>query len=103
MDAIKENNSEKKGMSIGDWIWLGACVLYAISPIDLVPDTIPVAGWIDDLLIVLPGVVNAIQQNVSQSNEHLAKIIKLLKWGLIVGSVITITILVLTIVLIAKV
>ncbi|MFO0597963.1 MAG: DUF1232 domain-containing protein [Myxococcaceae bacterium] len=24
-------------------------VLYAISPIDLVPDTIPVIGWLDDL------------------------------------------------------
>ncbi len=26
--------------------------LYLISPIDLIPDFIPVAGWIDDLVIV---------------------------------------------------
>lgn len=29
-----------------------AVAAYALSPIDLVPDFIPVLGWIDDLLIV---------------------------------------------------
>jgi uncharacterized membrane protein YkvA (DUF1232 family) len=28
-----------------------AAVLYILSPIDLVPDTIPVLGWLDDGLI----------------------------------------------------
>jgi uncharacterized membrane protein YkvA (DUF1232 family) len=27
-------------------------VLYVLSPIDLIPDTIPVLGWIDDVAIV---------------------------------------------------
>ena len=27
-------------------------VAYLVSPIDIVPDTIPLAGWIDDLLVV---------------------------------------------------
>lgn len=27
-------------------------ILYLISPIDLIPDAIPLAGWIDDLIVV---------------------------------------------------
>jgi uncharacterized membrane protein YkvA (DUF1232 family) len=26
-----------------------ACILYLLSPIDLIPDYIPIAGWFDDL------------------------------------------------------
>ena len=26
-------------------------LLYIISPIDLIPDAIPVAGWVDDLAV----------------------------------------------------
>lgn len=93
---------DEKGMGVGDWIWLVACILYAISPIDLVPDAIPVAGWIDDILIVVPGALNAIQQNISKTNETLAMIVKALKWVLIVGGAIVIAILALVFVLIAK-
>ncbi len=31
---------------------LGAAIGYAISPVDLIPDWIPVVGYLDDLLIV---------------------------------------------------
>lgn len=30
----------------------GAVVAYALSPIDLIPDFIPVLGWLDDVVIV---------------------------------------------------
>ncbi len=37
-------------------ILAGITVLYALSPIDLIPDFIPVLGYIDDL-ILLPGLI----------------------------------------------
>jgi len=37
-------------------IILGLAVAYALSPIDIIPDCVPVVGYLDDLLIV-PGLV----------------------------------------------
>lgn len=39
-------------VSIGVRIWLVALLVYLLSPIDLVPDFIPVLGYVDDALIV---------------------------------------------------
>jgi uncharacterized membrane protein YkvA (DUF1232 family) len=37
---------------------LGACVVaYALSPIDLIPDFVPVVGWLDDLVLVPLGLL----------------------------------------------
>lgn len=33
-------------------LFLGAALAYALSPIDLVPDWIPVLGQLDDVLVV---------------------------------------------------
>jgi uncharacterized membrane protein YkvA (DUF1232 family) len=79
---------------------LGA-ILYLISPIDLIPDFIPVAGWLDDIVIVplllnlsirlLPAEVR--QESVANASRHQKKIvwaiilIFLLIVGLITGTV----------------
>lgn len=39
----------------------GAVAAYALSPIDLIPDFIPVLGYVDDLLIVPLGILAAIR------------------------------------------
>lgn len=38
-----------------------AVAAYALSPIDLIPDFIPVLGYLDDLLIVPAGIILAIK------------------------------------------
>ncbi len=43
-----------------------AVVAYALSPIDLIPDFIPILGYLDDLLIVPLGVALAVRMIPSQ-------------------------------------
>lgn len=46
---------------------LGAAVLYLASPIDLVPDFIPLIGYLDDLLLaalVLDGILNWVDRPI---------------------------------------
>lgn len=68
----------------GAWIWAIICILYALSPIDMIPDVIPVVGWADDLLAVVGGGLNLIQVSLRQTNETLARIIKFFKWTVII-------------------
>lgn len=39
----------------------GSVAAYALSPIDLIPDFIPILGYLDDLLIVPLGIALAIR------------------------------------------
>lgn len=54
----------------------GLTVAYAISPIDLIPDFIPILGYLDDVLIVPVGVyitVKLIPSDVWNECEERAK------------------------------
>ncbi len=43
-------------------LYLAACVVgYAFSPIDLIPDPIPVVGYLDDLVLVPLGIALAVR------------------------------------------
>lgn len=41
-----------RSVSIGVRVWLVVLLMYLISPIDLVPDFIPILGYADDALVV---------------------------------------------------
>ena len=47
-------------------IFTGFVVVYAFSPIDLIPDFIPVLGYLDDLVIVPLGVLLALKMIPTQ-------------------------------------
>lgn len=42
-------------------VWAALVVAYAFSPIDLIPDFIPVLGYLDDLLLVPLGIFLALK------------------------------------------
>lgn len=49
MDWIK---GDYRDVPIGSIVAIIAAVLYFVSPIDLIPDFIPVAGFLDDIFVV---------------------------------------------------
>jgi uncharacterized membrane protein YkvA (DUF1232 family) len=42
-------------------VFAGAVVAYAFSPLDLIPDFVPVLGYVDDLVLVPLGIMLAIK------------------------------------------
>ncbi len=50
------------------WMWLILilAVLYLISPIDFIPDVIPVLGWIDDAIVVISAILIAVPKIVKR-------------------------------------
>ena len=81
-------------------------LLYAVFPFDLIPDVIPFAGWIDDLLIVPAGIWLAMryipQEVLAETGAELAMTIKKFKRNiLLVGIALAIACLVISIGIIA--
>lgn len=65
----------------------GLVIAYALSPIDLIPDFIPVLGLLDDLLLVPIGIALAIKlvprKAIEAAREEVdtADVSKLRRWG----------------------
>lgn len=34
-------------------VFMGLAILYRISPVDVIPDFIPILGWVDDVVVAL--------------------------------------------------
>ncbi len=43
------------------WWSLLVAAIYVVSPVDLIPDVIPIIGWIDDILVSLTSIIWTIQ------------------------------------------
>lgn len=56
-------DDQKQNQQIWFWIWIALVILYWIFPVDFIPDFVPVAGWIDDVLFSIFGVYKAIQNS----------------------------------------
>lgn len=100
------NNNSLQQSSSGNgwaWFWMVVSVLYTVSPIDIVPDFIPVAGWADDILGIGTAGLNLIQSYTAESNAALSSIVKMLKIILLVGGIIIVLVLVLIALLVYKV
>lgn len=99
-----DDNSNKPAQSgILPWIPLILALIYTVSPVDLVPDVLPVLGWFEDALLLVVGGLNGIQNGVLEANSSLRGIVKFLKWGLLIVGVIGILIVVLLAILVFKV
>ena len=101
MSEYTKNKPAKSG--IKPWIPFILAVIYTVSPVDLVPDALPIAGWLEDALFLIVGCLNGIQNGVLDDNNSLKKIIKFLKWGLLIIGIIGILIIVLLSVLVFKI
>lgn len=57
------------------WIKVGAILLalYVVSPLDVIPDLIPVLGWLDDatlLAVGIPFLLNKVPAHIRQAAEN---------------------------------
>ncbi|MEI0446800.1 DUF1232 domain-containing protein [Brachyspira intermedia] len=67
-----DDNSNKPAQSgILPWIPLILALIYTVSPVDLVPDVLPVLGWFEDALLLVVGGLNSIQNGVLEANSSL--------------------------------
>ncbi len=52
------------------WLWLILILafLYLISPIDFIPDVLPVLGWIDDVVVALSAILIAVPKLIKSNS-----------------------------------
>jgi hypothetical protein len=55
-------------------------LIYGISPVDILPDIVPVLGWVDDLVITGGAILNVAQSFANDSNRFFAQLLGAIKW-----------------------
>lgn len=70
----------KKKNGVMPWIWLVLALGYSLSPLDFMPDTFPILGWLDDLSLLSAATINLFQHYNEDTHKQFAKILKYLKW-----------------------
>lgn len=68
-------------------------LLYTVSPIDAIPDAVPVVGWLDDVGLLLTATMNAVQQFAKNQDSSMVKILKYAKWFLVLFTIIAVLLL----------
>lgn len=86
---INKNNETKKS-PIGAWIFFIASLVYTVIPIDIIPDIIPIAGYVEDGTLLLASGLNLVEQYTDKNNSTLLSILKKLKWALIILGIVAV-------------
>ena len=73
------NNNKQLPSTTGAWVLMVLCLLYGVSPVDIIPD-IPVVGQIDDLIILASGGLNLVQRYMERADSSLTTVVKVVKW-----------------------
>ena len=98
-----EPNQNKSLNSILSWIPFILALIYTVSPVDFIPDVIPVAGWGEDAMFLIVSALHGIQNTVLDKDTSIYKIVKYIKLASFILTIVFIIILVLLIVLVFKV
>jgi uncharacterized membrane protein YkvA (DUF1232 family) len=69
-DVIQPKAKPVQGSKNLFWMWLLLilAVLYVLSPIDFLPDLIPVAGWLDDVVVALTAISIALPKIIKRNS-----------------------------------
>ena len=73
------NENKQLPSVVGPWVIMALCLLYGVSPVDIIPD-IPIVGQIDDLIILASGSLNLAQRYMERSDSSLTSFVKVTKW-----------------------
>lgn len=57
--AMPSSKLRTVGMEIAKWVMCAACVFMIPSPVDVVPDVVPVVGWLDDIGYIVAAIAAA--------------------------------------------
>lgn len=73
-------------------LWAGIVIAYALSPVDLIPDFIPILGYLDDLVLIPAGIAIAIKlipkEVLEECKEKEADMKDAKKKGIVAGIII---------------
>ena len=92
MDAhsSRRNKSTENGQNGVSVVWKALSVLiamaalvYDLSPIDAVPDALPVFGWLDDFGFTAMAALNLYQQFAKDQGALAVRLAKYVKWMLV--------------------
>ena len=67
--ALPRSKMREVVMPVVGWAVAALSAIYVVSPLDIVPDVIPIAGWLDDGGAVVTGIAGAVMAMRAQA-EH---------------------------------
>lgn len=86
---IHDLNKERQ-RPIAPWVMVVLAMLYGVLPTDLIPDAVPLVGWVDDIGLLLAAVLHLVQKTGAVPQDFRWVLIRYLKWVVLVATLILI-------------